>query len=113
MGEFGFPMVADQGWTKIHKVSETGFIGLVDGSKGMHKPTEKKAVNVGFIIDDLQGWMDYVIENELLELREQELSTGPEGKYKAFVGYDPCGYYLEFDKFYSHPDNILLMKYLH
>lgn len=112
MGKFGFPLLADQGWTKIHKVSETSFIGLVDGSRGMHKPTEKKSVNVGFIIDDLQGWMDYVKENNLFELREQELSTGPESKYKAFVGYDPGGYYLEFDRFYSHPDNELLMNYL-
>lgn len=112
MGDFGFPMVADQGWTKIHQVSGTGFIGLVDGSRGMHKPTDKKAVNVGFIIDDLQDWMDYVKEKKLFELREQELGDGPESKYKAFVGYDPGGYYLEFDRFYSHPDNDLLMKYL-
>ncbi len=78
----------------------------------MHKPTEKKAVNVGFIIDDLQGWIDYVKKNNHFELREPELSTGPEGKYKAFVGYDPGGYYLEFDRFFKHADNEQLMKYL-
>ncbi len=110
--EFGFPLVADQGWTKIHKVSETGFIGLVDGSRGMHKPTEKKAVNVGFIVDDLQGCLDFVKERNLFELREQELSTGPENKYKSFVGYDAGGYFLEFDRFYPHNDNTLLMEYL-
>jgi catechol 2,3-dioxygenase-like lactoylglutathione lyase family enzyme len=110
--EFGFPMVADQGWTKIHKVSETSFMGLVDGSRGMHKTSENKAVNVGFIIKDLQGWMDYVKDNNLLELREQELSTGPEGKYKAFVGYDAGNYFLEFDRFFEHKDNSILLKYL-
>lgn len=108
----GFPMLADQGWAKIHKVSKTGFIGFVDGSRGMHKPTAKKAVNVGFIIDDLQGWMDYVKNKNLFELREKELTSGPEGKYKAFVGYDPGGYYLEFDRFYPHGDSDMLIKYL-
>ncbi len=78
----------------------------------MHKPTEKKAVNIGFIVDDLQGWMDYVKKNTLLELRETELSTGPENKYKAFVGYDAGGYFLEFNKFYSHPANNSLLEYL-
>lgn len=112
MGEFGFPMVADQGWTKIHHVSKTGFIGLVDGSRGMHKPTEEKAVNVGFIVDDLQGWMNYVKNEKLFELREQEISSGPEGKYKAFVGYDPGGYFLEFNSFYPHPANDKLINFL-
>jgi catechol 2,3-dioxygenase-like lactoylglutathione lyase family enzyme len=108
----GFPMLADQGWAKIHKVSETGFIGFVDGSRGMHKPTASKAVNVGFIVDDLQGWMDYVKNINLFELRDQELTSGPEGRYKAFVGYDPGGYYLEFDSFYPHPDNDILINFL-
>jgi len=110
--ELGFPMVADQGWVKIHKVSETGFIGLVDGSKGMHQPTDKKAVNVGFIIDDLEDWLDYVKENNLFELREKELSTGPGKRYKAFVGYDAGGYFLEFDRFCPHDSNETLMDYL-
>ncbi len=111
-GNLGFVMLADQGWAKIHKVSETGFIGFVDGSRGMHKPTAKKAVNVGFIVDDLQGWMDYVKNKNLFELRDQVLTSGPEGKYKAFVGYDPGGYYLEFDRFYPHGDNDVLIQHL-
>ena len=108
----GLPMVADQGWTKIHKVSNTGFIGLVDEKKGMHNFTETKAVNVSFIIDDLESWFDHVKQNKLFELRSEKVETGPETKYKAFVGYDPEGYYLEFDRFYTHQDNELLMSYL-
>jgi hypothetical protein len=67
---------------------------------------------VAFFIDDLDGWYDYVKTNKLFELRSDSIGTGPEGKYRAFVGYDPEGYYLEFDRFYPHRDNELMMNYL-
>jgi catechol 2,3-dioxygenase-like lactoylglutathione lyase family enzyme len=109
---FGLTMVADQGWTKIYQVSITGFLGLVDCRRGMHGCTKKKAVNVGFIIDDLEGWYDYVRGNKVFDLYEDELGSGPEDKYKAFVGFCPEDYYLEFDHFYPHEDNTLLLNYL-
>ena len=108
----GFELVADQGWTKIYRASETGYIGLVDERRGMHQFTEEKAVNVSFILDDLDGWFDYVDTHRPFELRSEEITTGPEGKYRAFVGYDPEGYYLEFDRFYDHPSQEKLMDYL-
>lgn len=102
---YGFELVADQGWTKIYRVTDTGFIGLVDERRGMHNYTKEKAVNVSFILDDLEGWFDYVKTQKPFELRSEELGMGPEGRYKAFVGFDPEGYFLEFDKFFEHPDN--------
>jgi len=109
---FGLEMVADQGWTKIFKVSDTGFLAIVDEKRGMHSYTEKKAVNVGFIIDDLEDWYEYARENKLFDLFEDELGVGPETRYKAFVGFCPEGYFLEFDHFYPHDDNTLLLQYL-
>jgi hypothetical protein len=105
--------VGDQGWAKIYRGSESGYVGLVDERRGMHSFTEKKAVNVSFIIDDLDGWFKYVQGNKSFTLREDSVSTGPESKYSAFVGYDPEGYYFEFDTFHEHADNTLLMKYLY
>jgi len=109
----GLTRVADQGWAKIYRGSQSGYVGLVDERRGMHSFTEKKAVNVSFIIDDLDGWFTYAKENSLFTLREDSISNGSESKYRAFVGYDPEGYYFEFDTFYKHPDNTLLMKYLY
>ena len=108
----GLELAADQGWTKIYQASKTGFIAIVDGKRGMHTFTEKKAVNVGFIIEDLADWFDYAQANKVLALREDELSTGPESRYKAFVGYGPEQYYWEFNAFYPHSDNALFLKYL-
>ena len=108
----GLEMVADQGWTKIYKVSQTGFLGLVDEKRGMHAFTQKKAVNVGFIIEDLEGWFEYAKERKLFKLYEEDLGVGPEMRYKAFVGFCPGNYYLEFDRFFPHDDNTLLLTYL-
>jgi hypothetical protein len=109
---FGLALVADQGWTKIYKVSDTGFLGIVDEKRGMHSFTAKKAVNLGFIVDDLEAWFDYSKKNKLFEFYEEELGIGPEMRYKSFVGFCPEGYYLEFDRFYPHEDNSLLLDYL-
>ncbi len=109
---FGLALVADQGWTKIYQASETGFMAIVDERRGMHSFSEKKAVNVGFIIDDLIPWFEYVKETNLLELYEEDLGIGPETRYKSFVGFGPEGYYLEFDTFFPHEDNTLLLHYL-
>jgi catechol 2,3-dioxygenase-like lactoylglutathione lyase family enzyme len=108
----GLSLIADQGWAKIYQSSNSGYIGLVDERRGMHNHTEKKAVNVSFILKDLDGWFKFTSENKSFELRSSEIGIGPENKYRAFVGFDPEGYYMEFDTFYEHPDNEKLMKYL-
>ncbi len=108
----GLELVADQGWTKIYQASPTGFVGLVDERRGMNTYSDEKAVNVSFLIDDLDGWFEYVNKNKPFELRSQEVGTGPEGMYRAFVGFDPEKYYMEFDKFYEHSQNNELMEWL-
>ncbi|WP_088124870.1 VOC family protein [Roseivirga misakiensis] len=105
----GFELVADQGWTKIYRVTDSGFIGLVDERRGMHKFSKEKAVTVSFILEDLDGWYDYVNRKKPFELRDGGFEEEPDGRYKAFVGYDLGQYYYEFDKFFDHPDNEKLM----
>ena len=51
----GLRQVVDQEWAKVYQGSRTGFIGLVDERRGMHRWSEKKAVNVSFLIDDIDG----------------------------------------------------------
>lgn len=108
----GLRQVVDQGWTKIYQGSRTGFVGLVDERRGMHRWTEKKAVNVSFIIDDIDGWFNYVNERRAFPLRGTAVSDDGAGRYRAFVGYDPEGYFMEFDVFRPHPLNQTLMSYL-
>ena len=40
---FGFELTVDQGWAKIYRTSPAGYVGLVDGARGMRDATEQKA----------------------------------------------------------------------
>jgi hypothetical protein len=108
---FGLDLTVDQGWAKIYQTSPTGFLGLVDETRGMHSFSEQKAVTVSFFTDDLEGWLEFVRDTEAFELRSADISRDDE-RFIAFVGYDPEGYYLEFDTFLEHVDNERLIAAL-
>ncbi|MCD6346118.1 MAG: VOC family protein [Bacteroidales bacterium] len=82
----GLELIVDQGWTKIYKSSETGFIGLVDEKRGMHKFSREKAVNVSFVLKDAEGWFEYVKKKNLLKVHSDT----------PFIGVDPGGYHMRF-----------------
>ena len=108
----GLRQVVDQGWAKVYQASRTGFVGLVDERRGMHRWSETKAVNVSFILDDIDGWHRYVHQHSSFPLRGTTVTDDAQGRYRAFVGYDPEGYFMEFDRFREHPLNRTLMAYL-
>jgi catechol 2,3-dioxygenase-like lactoylglutathione lyase family enzyme len=109
----GFELIVDQGWAKVFPTSKSGFIGLVDGARGMHKATRDKAVTVSFLTDDVDAWFTHMKSQEVLEafdLRHQEVLD--EGFVRVFVGYDPENYFLEFDQFVEHEDNVDFLRIL-
>jgi len=108
----GLELAADQGWTKIYRATDGGYIGLVDERRGMNDYSDEKAVTVSFFMEDLQGWYDYVKAHKPFELRSEELGAEPDGRYRAFVGYGPEKYFLEFDAFGEHADNVRLLQTL-
>lgn len=108
----GLKEVIDQQWAKVYQVSRSGHIGLVDERRGMHRWSETKAVNVSVLIDNIDGWLEYAKRNALFPLRGSEVSNDEAGRYRAFVGYDPEGYFMEFDLFREHPSNVRLIRYL-
>ena len=110
--ELGLHQVVDQGWAKVYQGSRTGYVGLVDERRGMHRWAEKKAVNVSFIVDDIDGWFAYAKTRGAFALRSAAVSDDDLGRYRAFIGYDPEGYYMEFDLFRDHARNKALMPYL-
>jgi catechol 2,3-dioxygenase-like lactoylglutathione lyase family enzyme len=109
--KIGLKQIVDQGWAKVYQVSKSGYIGLVDERRGMHNFTEQKGTSVSFIVNDLDGWYAYVKSQEPFPL-VQEMYTGKEERYKAFVGKDPGMYFLEFDRFLEHGDNKKLLELL-
>lgn len=102
----GFDLIVDQGWAKIYPIGPTGYFGLVDEKLGMHKFTETKAVTLSLITGDIDGWYEYA--SEALEMRSEEISDTD--RYRAFVAYDPEGYYLEWDTFKVTDENKALVE---
>ena len=101
---FGRDIIVDQGWAQVFPVSTTGFLGFVDGERGLHSATEKKAVTVSFFTESLEGWFAHLQAVPGFTFRGDEI--GAEGDFvRTFVGYDPEGYFLEWDTFLDVPVN--------
>jgi len=107
---FGFRQLVDQGFAKVYTSSPSCFIGLVDEAQGLHKFSEEKSVNVCFFSEEIDDWYAYLLKKEL-KMRGP-LNDAEGNRVRAFVTYDPAGYYLEFDKFNNHEDNKTLLKTL-
>ena len=100
-------LIVDQGWAKVYPASATGYIGLVDGTRGLHAATELKGVTVSFFTRDVEAWFARAEQLDL-ELRTPEIGD-ESGRVRTFVGYDPEGYFLEWDTFLDLPDNARLL----
>jgi catechol 2,3-dioxygenase-like lactoylglutathione lyase family enzyme len=106
----GQEMLLDQGWAKAYPVSATGFIGLVDGSRGLHRATELAGVTISIITGEVGAWFERAKTLEL-PLRTEELGN-ESGRVTVFVGYDPAGYFLEWDTFLDVDGNGRLLELL-
>lgn len=107
----GEEIIVDQGWAQVFPASPTGFLGFVDGERGLHSATEEKAVTVSFFTAELDGWFSYLQTVSGFTLRTPEISS--EGDFvHTFVGYDPEGYFLEWDTFLDVPSNGILFQRL-
>jgi catechol 2,3-dioxygenase-like lactoylglutathione lyase family enzyme len=94
----GTPPIVDQGWAWAFPLSSTGFLGVVDGARGLHQATEDKGVTMSFIVADIEAWYDYMRGIDEFTWRSDAIGD-ESGRVRVFVGYDPEGYYLEWDEF--------------
>ena len=92
-------------------MSRTGFIGFVDGARGLHQATDLAGVTVSFLTNDIEGWFSRMQGQESFEFRTEELGD-ESGRVRTFVGYDPGGYFLEWDTFLDRPGNEEFMALL-
>ena len=92
----GFPLEIDQGFCKIYRISDAGYIGIVDETKGMHKWHEIKPVQICMRVPDVQAFYDYCKEGKVDGL--SEMFVNKEIGIKAFVFNDPEGYQIEIQE---------------
>ncbi len=103
-------LMVDQGWAKVYPASNTGYIGLVDGARGLHQATDEKAVTVSFFTSEVESWF-YRAKEQAVPLRTPDL-TDESGRVSVFVAYDPEGYFLEWDTFLDVEGNERLLALL-
>lgn len=93
----GLPVVVDQGWARIYRVSGGAFLGVVAGEKAFHRPQEKNAVLLTLVVDDAAAWYAYLHERGiplLTELRHRQ-----DIQIRCFYLQDPGGYSIEVQEF--------------
>ena len=107
----GTPPIVDQGWAWAFPLSASGFLGVVDGSRGLHQATDDKGVTLSLIVDDIETWYEWMRGLDDFAWRSDEIGD-ESGRVRVFVGYDPEGYYLEWDEFLDVEGNEDLMRQL-
>ena len=93
----GLPVVVDQGWARIYRVSGAAFLGLVAGEKGFHRPQERNAVLLTLVVDDAAAWYERLAAQGvtlLTGLRHRE-----DLQLRCFYLQDPGGYSIEVQEF--------------
>jgi predicted enzyme related to lactoylglutathione lyase len=92
----GFNMEVDQGWSKIYKIREGAYVGLVDGAHGYHKASNIKPVILCLNVNDANAWHEKLKKNglDIEELpRESERL-----KVRVFMFKDIEGYTIEIQE---------------
>ena len=92
----GFEMVVDQGWSKIYRIREGAYIGLVDGEKGYHKASDTKPVIVCLNVRNADAWYE-MLKGKGVEIEEKPQES-ERLKIKVFMFKDPEGYVIEIQE---------------
>lgn len=100
----GWPSMLEQSIASVHPTSRSGFIGPVRAGAGLHSYTEQKGVTVSLFTDQIDTWFAYLQTQPAFRLEGTEIKLEMES-VRDFLGFDPEGYFIEFDSFLDHPKN--------
>jgi len=100
-------LVTKQDAARIYRMAGSAFIGIVDGAVGHWQPRAENAVLITLVVDDVEGWYDY------LEAKDVKLLTGiqkPEiAPVECFFFEGPGGYHFEIQRFLD-PETVKVYK---
>lgn len=89
----GFQLAIDQGWSKIFRMTGAAHVGLVDETRGMHRASDPKPVQICIRVPDVDAWHAWAKSQNVEGLTETKSSTAL--RIRAFVFNDPEGYQIE------------------
>ena len=89
----GLELAIDQGWSKIDRVTEGGYVGLVDESRGSHRARPIKPVQICIRVADVDARHASVESVDVPALKPPRSHEAL--RIRAFVFDDPQGYQIE------------------
>jgi predicted enzyme related to lactoylglutathione lyase len=92
----GFTLNVDQGWSKIYRIRDGAYVGLVDGAHGYHRANNIKPVILCLNVDDADAWHSKLKRNGL-RIEEQPRESKRLG-IRVFMFKDPEGYTIEIQQ---------------
>lgn len=92
----GFKLEVDQGWSKIYKIMDGAYVGLVDEKEGYHRASEKKPVILCLNVEDADAWHKRLIRNGLT--LEEIPRESERLKVRVFMLKDIEGYTIEIQQ---------------
>lgn len=89
----GFSLEVDQGWSKIYRIRDGAYVGLVDGAHGHHRANNIKPVILCLNVEDADAWHEKLRRNGL-KIEEKPRESERLG-IRVFMFKDPEGYTVE------------------
>lgn len=96
-GVLGLETVEEQSFARIYRVADRAFIGAVSGERGFHRPQEKNAVLVTFMVNDVQAWYERITALGMKILRP--MMVHKDISIRCFFFEGPGGYSFEIQEF--------------
>ncbi|HHY89748.1 MAG TPA: VOC family protein [Chloroflexi bacterium] len=93
----GLQLVIDQGWAKIYRAAGVAHLGLVDETRGYHRASPIKPVEITLLVDDVDAWYGRIRAMGVPTLSEPR--TLDQIGVRMFLLQDPEGYVIEIQKF--------------
>ncbi|OYX10660.1 MAG: hypothetical protein B7Z16_18255 [Algoriphagus sp. 32-45-6] len=88
-------LIAGDSFLTLHSIANSGYTG-----------SEPKSVALAFLTDQLEAWYAHLQEQKVT------IKYPLKGPHDGFVAVDPEGYLLEFETFFQHPENEVLIPEL-
>ncbi|RVT86949.1 VOC family protein [Rhodobacteraceae bacterium CCMM004] len=89
----GLELAIDQGWSKIYRLTGAAHVGLVDETRGAHRASDTKPVQLCLRVADVDAWHKWVAGCDVAGL------TAPKDVeslgIRVFVFNDPEGHQIE------------------
>ena len=95
----GLPLAIDQGWSKIYRITNGGYVGLVDEARGSHRANPIKPVQLCIRVADVDAWHSWIVSQQIEVVKGPK--SIPELGIRVFVFNDPEGYQVEIQSVLS------------